>query len=323
MPWFSWPGAIVEALSKFWAKRKARATLKECRTLLKRKGNRLSASDREQIEARIESLEGALTTRPVDLEDLHRAHRALKATLSKHRRLMRKATVLEYLQSIAVAVALALVIRAFLIEAFKIPTGSMIPTLMVDDHIFVAKFTYGLRIPFTGLCLVPGRMPQRGEVAVFEFPGEGPDNGKDYIKRIVALPGDRVRLKNNRLYINDKPVPTRIIDRQVPCADPSKEMCVCDRQIEILDGHEYITQHFSDTPENRALGCENSPNWPLGRPGEPQRDMVVPEGAVLAMGDNRDNSSDGRFWGYVPLENMKGNALFVWWPPGRWFSKIH
>ena len=310
-------------LRDLWARRKARALLRESRKIMRYRGNRLSPADREQILARIDTLADVLSHKPVDQEELAQAQRALKDALRKHWKTLKGETVLEYLRSLAFAIGLALVIRAFLIEAFKIPTGSMIPTLMIGDHIFVAKFTYGLRLPFTHLRFVPGRLPERGEVAVFEFPGQGPDNGKDYIKRIVALPGDRVRLTNNRHYINGKPVPTKVVARAVPCEDPSRTACLCDRQIETLGGHVYVTQHYSDTPENRMAGCENAGNWPLAPPGEPQNDVVVPEGHVLAMGDNRDNSSDGRYWGFVPLDYLKGNALVIWWPPGRWFEKIH
>ena len=317
-------------------RRQTRRTLKEARRfaretsrIVRRRGGRLSKADRTTLEARLADLEQALAT-DAPAEKVQAAADALRRELQRHHAVLKRASVLEYIESLGSAIAIALLIRAFLIEAFKIPTGSMIPTLMIGDHIFVNKFVYGLRIPFTHFRVVQGRAPERGEIAVFEFPGEGEDKGKDFIKRIVALPGDRVRLSDNRLYINSEPVYTRVLEHDAECADESlqRQGCRCVRQVERLGEAEYVTQHLAPPPINVGPGCVNSPDWPSDNPlqfngGRESSDVVVPEGHVLAMGDNRDNSSDGRYWGFIPLENLKGQAMFTWWPPGRWFRWVH
>lgn len=292
---------------------KARKLVREVRRIVRNRGHRISQKDREAIDARIAELEQALKNHK---DSIQKEIQALKAEIAKHEALKR-ATVSEYIRSFGGAILIALLIRAFVIEAFKIPTGSMIPTLKVDDHIFVNKFAYGLRIPFTHIRIVDVGKPKRGDIVVFEFPGEGEDKGKDFIKRFVAGPGDHVRLRNNRLYINGEEVPTEVIATGVPCDDATLSHCKCVRQRERLGDITYVTQHIAPPPISNPLSCINNPDWPITND-----EVVVPEGHYLALGDNRDNSSDGRYWGFVPEENVKGNALFLWWPPGRWFRTI-
>jgi signal peptidase I len=303
-------------------RRSARRLAREVRHVMRNRGHRVPATVREAIEARLADLDRAIAQ---DLEGrkLAAASQAVEAEVSRHAELKR-ATVTEYVRSLGAAVGVALLIRAFVIEAFKIPTGSMIPTLKVDDHIFVNKFAYGLRIPFTHYRVVELGKPQRGDIVVFEFPGEGEDKGKDFIKRFVAGPGDRVRLTDNRLYVNGEGVPTEVIDQAAPCDDPTFAHCKCVRQRERLGDATYVTQHLAPPPANSGLGCVNSPDWPSvdGSRDGAHDEVAVPAGHYLAMGDNRDNSSDGRYWGFVPEENAKGSALFLWWPPGRWFHGV-
>ncbi|NOZ00728.1 MAG: signal peptidase I [Deltaproteobacteria bacterium] len=296
--------------------REARKLVREVSKVLKRRGGRLEPTAKAAIESSLAEVRNALSDGG-DADRLAVGCKVLRTEVGRRSQVLRKATVMEYVQSLGLAVGVALLIRAFIIEAFMIPTGSMIPTLMVDDHIFVSKFTYGFRIPFTHTDIVDVGDPQRGSVAVFEYPGEGEDRGKDFIKRIVAVGGDRVRLKDNTLYINGKPVPTKVIGQDVSCDDRTLSGCRCVRQQETLNGHIYVTQHMATSPARGGIGCVNNPDWPIDGP-----DVVVPEGHVLAMGDNRDNSSDGRYWGFVPIENFKGEALFIWWPIGRAFHGI-
>jgi len=298
--------------------------------VLKRRGKRLTPKSRARLDSLLTDLQRAISNKATD-EDLDPACAALKAEVDRNSHALRKATIMEYVQSLGLAVGVALLIRAFIIEAFKIPTGSMIPTLMVNDHIFVNKFVYGLRIPFTHTDVVDFGEPRRGDVMVFDFPGEGEDKGADFIKRIVAVGGDRVQLKDNRLVVNGEVVPTREAGRDISCGDSTLAFCKCVRQIERVGEVEYVTQHLVEEPDHANAGCVNSPDWPSGNPlqfgnrgtNPAYPDVVVPEAHILAMGDNRDNSSDGRYWGFVPVENIKGKALFIWWPPGRWFQAVN
>jgi signal peptidase I len=191
---------------------------------------------------------------------------------------------------LAVAVGVALFLRAFVVEAFVIPSGSMIPTLEVGDRIFVDKSIYGLMLPLAQRKLTAGRMPERGEVAVF-VPVDR--QGDDLIKRVVAVGGDTVELRANLLVINGRAVSRRALPG--PCTVDGEP---CAAFEETLDGRRY-----------RVLQHEGSPPVDFGP-------LRVPAGHVFLLGDNRDNSADSRAWGSLPREHLKGRALFVWFPGG-------
>jgi len=181
----------------------------------------------------------------------------------------RKSTFREYAEAIIVALVLALIIRTFVVQAFKIPSGSMEPTLEIGDHILVNKFIYGTKIPFTSINLLPWKSPQRGDVIVFIYPLE-PE--KDFIKRVIGVGGDTVRIVNKKLYINGVEVP-----------DPHAVY----KEDTILPGDMQKRDNFGP--------------------------VTVPKGNLFVLGDNRDRSLDSRFWGFVPLEDVRGNAFIIYW----------
>ena len=182
----------------------------------------------------------------------------------------------EYAESILIAAILALVIRTFVVQAFKIPSGSMEDTLLVGDHLLVNKFIYGSKIPFTEKWVVPLREPKRGDVIVFEYPEDTRNPAltfwqkKDFIKRVIGVPGDRVKMVDQTVYVNDKPY-------KIPQ--------------EIHKGA-------------AGYGPPEIYNFP---------ERVVPPGQYFCMGDNRDRSHDSRFWGFVPKANIKGLAFILYW----------
>jgi len=302
-------------------RRKARKFWKEASQVFRFRGKRLAEADRKRLEVHLEELRVALDG--TDEKALERALAAVRSDLQQHQQALKKASFSENVRSLGGAVILALLIRAFLFEAFKIPTGSMIPTLQVGDHLFVNKFVYGLRVPFTHYRFVEGRAPRPGEIVVFEYPGPGEDHGKDFIKRVVGVAGDRVRLQDNRLLVNGQPIPTEVLGAPGPCEDATLAQCQCVRQRERLGDMESLTQHIALSEANFRAGCRNAPDWPMeaGEAGDAV-EVVVPAGHVFVMGDNRDNSSDGRYWGFLPVENTKGRAMVRWWPPGRWFQAV-
>ncbi|MCI4440809.1 signal peptidase I [Tibeticola sp.] len=202
-------------------------------------------------------------------------------------------------------------LRSFVVEPFKIPSGSMIPTLLVGDLILVNKYTYGLRLPVLRTKITEGTPPRRGDVVVFRYP---PKPSVDYIKRVVGVPGDEVAYLNKRLTINGQPVPTRALP------DFFDE-----------DAMRYFPQ-FEETLDGRAHRLLNDPDRPamvLGASDFRFRDHCrysvegvvcrVPEGHYFMMGDNRDNSLDSRYWGFVPDANIVGRAFFIWMS----FSKLN
>ncbi|MFH0918029.1 MAG: signal peptidase I [Candidatus Omnitrophota bacterium] len=184
--------------------------------------------------------------------------------------LKKKSVIRDWSESIIIAFLLALVIRAFVVQAFKIPTGSMRMTLIEGDLILVNKFIYGAKVPFTNLRLPVLRMPKRGDVIVFIYPE---DKSKDFIKRLVGLPGDVIEIKGGSIYVNDKPAPEAIFNQ---------------------------VYYY-----NRGQ---------LGLAGEK---LVVPKDSYFVLGDNSATSKDSRYWGFVPKDNLLGQAMIVYWPLQR------
>jgi len=184
--------------------------------------------------------------------------------------LKKKSVLREWIESIIVAFLLAMVVRAFVIQAFKIPTGSMRMTLLEGDLILVNKFIYGARVPFTKLQLPALRPPKRGDVIVFIYPE---DKKKDFIKRLVALPGETVEIKGGSIYINNKPAQEPIFN-----------------QIYYYNRGDF--------------GAEG-------------QKIVVPKDNYFVLGDNSASSRDSRYWGFVPKDNLLGEALVIYWPPNR------
>ncbi|AOJ74748.1 S26 family signal peptidase [Burkholderia ubonensis] len=211
---------------------------------------------------------------------------------------------LEYTASFFPVILAVFVVRSFIVEPFKIPSGSMVPTLLVGDFILVNKFDYGLRMPVTNTKLTQGRPLERGDVVVFRYPK---DESVDYIKRVIGLPGDTVAYQDKQLTINGKPVP------ETPLADYFDE----ERQ-------NYAKQ-FEESLGGRKNAILNNPAVPpfvMGAYDYPYRDNCtynsrgvickVPAGHYFMMGDNRDNSADSRYWGFVPDQNIVGRAFFIW-----------
>jgi signal peptidase I len=204
-------------------------------------------------------------------------------------RIPREPVLVEYARSLFPVILAVLLLRSFLVEPFRIPSGSMMPTLLAGDFILVNKYVYGLRLPILNTRIVDVSEPERGDVVVFRYPM---DPSIDYIKRIVGLPGDRVGYFGKELYINREPVPQADEGTYVGFGSGIGNTGASVR-IENLGG-----------VEHEILIDEGKPSI--------QGEWVVPEGHYFVMGDNRDRSNDSRYWGMVPEQNLVGKAFMIW-----------
>ncbi len=204
--------------------------------------------------------------------------------------------LVDYARSFFPIILVVLVLRAFLIEPFRIPSGSMMPTLIAGDFILVNKYSYGIRLPVLNTKVIDLGGPQRGDIAVFRYPE---DPSVDYIKRIVGLPGDHLRYEDKILYVNGEKLEQRFLGEYVGVG-AGRAMSGASLRAEKIDGveHEILVQHRHKIAEG---------------------EFIVPAGYYFAMGDNRDNSNDSRFWGPVADEHLVGRAFMIWmsWDSGR------
>ncbi|MBE9547232.1 MAG: signal peptidase I [Proteobacteria bacterium] len=180
-----------------------------------------------------------------------------------------KSKIKEYVEAIIIAILIALFVRTFVVQAFKIPSGSMKPTLQIGDHILVNKFIYGVKIPFLRKTLIPLSKPKRGDMVVFIYPM---DRTKDFIKRVIGIGGDVVEIKNKKVFINGSP----------------------------------YNDKYGVHTDSLILPSAIQPRDNFGP-------VKVPEGSIFVMGDNRDQSYDGRFWGFVKLKDVMGKAFIIYW----------
>ena len=222
---------------------------------------------------------------------------------------MREPVIVEYARSFFPVILIVLLFRSFIAEPFKIPSGSMMPTLLVGDFILVNKFSYGMRLPVLGTKILPIGEPQRGDVFVFRYPNPEHDpkkEGIDYIKRVIGLPNDEITYRNKTLFVNGKEVPQTYVGPFIGSGDEGRKMAGAEIDDEMIPGAEH---HLLKS--NMLLA---------GREGT----WHVPPGHYFAMGDNRDNSEDSRYWGFVPEQNVVGKAFAIWmnWDGGIDFKRI-
>lgn len=264
----------------------------------------LPAAAREELEDALETLRERAEAASVEERPLVEARLRAEALVQRHLDRWRKGEIREYAESIGVAVGVALLLRMFVVEAFKIPSGSMLPTLQIQDHIFVNKFAYGPLVPGSPTRVLDRMPPRRGDVVVFEFPYPPPGSrGDDYIKRVIAVEGDVFTVENGHPVINGWRVPSCRVGAYVyrEGEDPDDRRGVL--YVEHLGESSYLTLYRNDADD---LG---------GR--EVEGPYTVQTGEFWVLGDNRDNSSDSRAWrdgrgGGVPYPNVKGRAMFVW-----------
>jgi signal peptidase I len=195
----------------------------------------------------------------------------------------------EYARSFFPVVLIVLLLRSFLAEPFRIPSASMMPTLLIGDFILVNKFTYGIKLPVINTKIIEMSKPARGDIVVFRYPK---DPSVDYIKRVIGLPGDKITYDDKKLTVNGQAVSYKSLGFYQGIGQ-GVDMTGAEQLLENLTGveHNILIRHGVSSAEGS---------------------YIVPEGQYFVMGDNRDNSNDGRYWGFVPEENLVGKAFFIW-----------
>jgi len=205
--------------------------------------------------------------------------------------------LVEYARSFFPVILIVLILRSFLVEPFRIPSGSMMPTLLVGDFILVNKFSYGIRLPVINKKIIDIGLPKTGDVVVFRFP---PNPKIDYIKRVIGMPGDTVDYVGKVIHVNGKPMSGTQVGMYTGIGSGARETGAIEAKEQLGEvSHSILTNPFAP---NLTPGC----NVLRGGP------VKVPEGHYFVMGDNRDNSNDGRCWGFVPEENLVGKAFAIW-----------
>jgi len=184
-----------------------------------------------------------------------------------------KSKVHEYVEAIIIAILIAVVVRTFIVQAYKIPSRSMVPTLLVGDHLLVNKFIYGVKVPFFRKTIIPITDPQKGDIVVFIYPN---DRDKDYIKRVIGVSGDRIEIKNKIIFLNGK----------------------------------QYSDSYGIYSDNITYPASMQPRDNFGP-------VTVPPESLFVMGDNRDESADSRFWGFVDLRDVEGKAFIIYWSWNR------
>jgi signal peptidase I len=270
-------------------RKKSSYVIKEARRIIRKYGRKLDSAQMEPLVTSYAALSNAIENGDNTSGEIE--FKQLEHLLETDFAFARKSAIREWAESLFVALIIAMFLRTFVLEAFKIPSGSMIPTLLVGDHIFVNKFVYGIRLPFMSYRLTEWSEPKHGDVIVFAYPHD-PD--KDYIKRVIGVPGDHIEMRGQDLFVNG----------EIVKMSESEPYTYTDETTGGME-HAILRHAMLGNAQFNIIYDESRLH--------PTMEYTVEPRHLFVMGDNRDNSADSRAWGQVPYDNVKGRAIVVWW----------
>lgn len=289
----------MNSIKKIFAVKNSKDLIHRVRHILRKNKSVLSTQVVELAEQEILNSQNAI--KDGNVSNINATYNSLNDFLDQNLKDFEKSKIRQNVESIILALGLALLIRTYVVQPFKIPSGSMIPTLLIGDHLLVNKFYYGTKIPFTDKKVLPLSEIKRGDVIVFKFPSDRDSgvskSGVHYIKRVIGLPGDKIDIKGRQILVNGEAVNQKYVgdfeyfDENIPVLTDEYEQIIFDKSSRII-----YKKGLSSTSK--------------GKVGFP---LVVPADNYFVLGDNRDNSYDSRFWGFAPSENVAGKAFMIHW----------
>lgn len=278
-------------------KRKSLELLNSAKLILKKNSSVINPDTLRIANERIDAVEKSLSHG--DLNEIDSSYSSLHNLVNKDLKPYIKSKLRQNIEALVIALCLALLIRTFIVQPFKIPSGSMIPTLLIGDHLLVNKFIYGTKVPLVDKVFFPVDVINRGDVIVFKFPANKGDTrkGVHYIKRVIGLPGDTINIKGRDILINGQKI-NQTYTGSYQYMDENGSITT-DKYIQTLSSKDFDVIYR----KGRTTTSKGKFGYPL----------TVPEDHVFVIGDNRDNSYDSRFWGFVPVKNISGKAFIIHW----------